>query len=410
MTTKAAKLATAVGKHVAESIGATRAARPKPADRPEPEAPRSRPRADDRTFRIPLDRLHPDPDQPRKTFDPAGLLDLAESLRARQVQPISVRPMPGRPGHYLIIAGERRYRAAQLAKLPELIGRIADVGEAPDPAAILADQLAENLARADMPPVEAGDGIARYRELAQLSTRDLAARLGISQSRVRDALALAAAPDAVRARVADGRLAANAAVEIARLKSADEQEQLARLAVQDGMTRDQVRDFVKARQEGRISFDPLRGFEADRPRFPALEPAAASRRDSAPALPGMEDTADGASRRDSPEPAPLAAAPAGRVTPTPDPGTKHGAAAIAAGELAYPVESAAEAEARANPHQACRRIPVEGAEVSVRFTAPGKVDLAETRAKLYLAIQAITDAITEDAAAKKEARARRMPA
>ena len=70
---------------------------------------------------VPIERIHPNPDQPRRSFDEAGLEDLAQSIRARGViQPLIVRPNPRERGTYEIVAGERRWRAAQRAQLHNL--------------------------------------------------------------------------------------------------------------------------------------------------------------------------------------------------------------------------------------------------------------------------------------------------
>src|SRR5262245_29009071 len=101
---------------------------------------------------IPIDKIQRDDDQPREDFDDAGLDRLAESLKARgQLQPIRVRWDEG-SGAYVIIAGERRWRAAVRAGLPALTCMVHEASL--DPAELLAIQLVENCLREDLRPVE----------------------------------------------------------------------------------------------------------------------------------------------------------------------------------------------------------------------------------------------------------------
>ena len=113
------------------------------------------PSGDRRLREIPLDEIHPNPDQPRRHFDPDALDALAGSIRERGVlQPVIVRPRAG--GGYQLIAGERRWRAAALADLTVIP---ALIDEAVDGAVSLELALIENIARADLTVIEPG-GIA----------------------------------------------------------------------------------------------------------------------------------------------------------------------------------------------------------------------------------------------------------
>ena len=103
---------------------------------------------------LPLREIEPDPDQPRKRFDEAALAELAASIQENGLlQPIAVRPKPLGAG-YLIIAGERRWRAARLAGLDEVPALVKDVTD--EQAAALA--LIENLQREDLDPIEVAEG------------------------------------------------------------------------------------------------------------------------------------------------------------------------------------------------------------------------------------------------------------
>ena len=153
---------------------------------------------------LPLREIEPDPDQPRKRFDEAALAELAASIQENGLlQPIAVRPKPLGAG-YLIIAGERRWRAARLAGLDEVPALIKDVTD--EQAAALA--LIENLQREDLDPIEVAEGCRQLIEKYGLTQETAAKRLGKSRSAVTNSLRLLNLPDAVRAKVSDGSLSA----------------------------------------------------------------------------------------------------------------------------------------------------------------------------------------------------------
>ena len=153
---------------------------------------------------LPLREIEPDPDQPRKRFDESALAELAASIQENGLlQPIAVRPKPLGAG-YLIIAGERRWRAARLAGLDEVPALIKDVTD--EQAAALA--LIENLQREDLDPIEVAEGCRQLIEKYGLTQETAAKRLGKSRSAVTNSLRLLNLPDAVRAKVSDGSLSA----------------------------------------------------------------------------------------------------------------------------------------------------------------------------------------------------------
>ena len=153
---------------------------------------------------LPLREIEPDPDQPRKRFDEAALAELAASIQENGLlQPIAVRPKPLGAG-YLIIAGERRWRAARLAGLDEVPALVKDVTD--EQAAALA--LIENLQREDLDPIEVAEGCRQLIEKYGLTQETAAKRLGKSRSAVTNSLRLLNLPDDVRAKVSDGSLSA----------------------------------------------------------------------------------------------------------------------------------------------------------------------------------------------------------
>src|SRR5262245_10602659 len=126
---------------------------------------------------IRVDRIVPDPEQPRKEFDPEALARLAESLKTRgQLQPIRVRWDQSRGG-YVVVVGERRWRAAQLAGL-ETVTCVVVTG-APTAAELLEDQLVENALREDLKPVEQARAFRTLMRDLGLTQQQLADRLQI---------------------------------------------------------------------------------------------------------------------------------------------------------------------------------------------------------------------------------------
>ena len=153
---------------------------------------------------LPLREIEPDPAQPRKQFDDDALNQLADSITENGLlQPIAVRPKKLGTG-YIIIAGERRWRAARLAGLDEVPVIIKDVSD--EQAAALA--LIENLQREDLNPIEVAEGCHQLIEKYGLTQETAAKKLGKSRSSVTNSLRLLALPQEVRHKVSDGILSA----------------------------------------------------------------------------------------------------------------------------------------------------------------------------------------------------------
>ncbi len=153
---------------------------------------------------LPVREIEPDPSQPRKNFDAAALAELAQSIAENGLlQPVAVRPKKAGPG-YILIAGERRWRAARQAGLAEIPALIKDVSE--EAAAALA--LIENLQREDLDPVEQAEGLQNLIENYGLTQENAAKRLGMSRSAIANSLRLLTLPAPVRAQVQSGVLSA----------------------------------------------------------------------------------------------------------------------------------------------------------------------------------------------------------
>jgi len=165
---------------------------------------------------IDVSRIVPDPKQPRRYFDETELEELGQSLKADgQLQPIRVR-WDAAADRWVLIAGERRYRAALKVGLPTLAATVEMQPGTSD--RVLAFQLVENALRSDLTPLEAG---AAYRELMAVwncTQQELAARLHVSPSKVSRAIAALDLPSDVQQAVESGKVGAMAAVKQARRK------------------------------------------------------------------------------------------------------------------------------------------------------------------------------------------------
>ena len=154
---------------------------------------------------LPVAVLEPGPFQPRSGMSEAALAELTESVRARGIlQPILVRPHPVDPARYQIIAGERRWRAAQaagLAEVPSLVRALAD-------ADALAAALVENLQRQDLNAIEEAEGYQRLLDEFGLLQEALAEAVGKSRSHITNMLRLLNLPKSVQADVRNGTLSA----------------------------------------------------------------------------------------------------------------------------------------------------------------------------------------------------------
>jgi ParB family transcriptional regulator, chromosome partitioning protein len=203
---------------------------------------------------IPVEKIRPDPDQPRQEIDPEGLDRLAESMKGRgQLQPVRVR-WSDEAGAYIVIAGERRLRAAVQAGLKTLSCVIHD--KPVSPAELLAMQLVENALREDLKPVEQARAYQKLMQMNDWSGSQLARELAVAQSAVSRALALLDLPEAVQDQVDAGSLPARTAVEIGKLGDAAEVVALAEATAAEGLSRDQVEATVKARRMGKAQAGP----------------------------------------------------------------------------------------------------------------------------------------------------------
>ena len=157
------------------------------------------------THKLPVAFLRPNKLQPRKRFAPEDLNDLAESVREKGVlQPILVRPVKGEANAYEIVAGERRWRAAQMAKLHDVPVVVREMGDSES----LEIAIIENVQRADLNAIEEAAAYYELMERFKFTQEKVAKEVGKSRSHIANTLRLLTLPETVRAMVRDGRLTA----------------------------------------------------------------------------------------------------------------------------------------------------------------------------------------------------------
>jgi len=192
---------------------------------------KTEPKPDEPVRTLPVDSLHPNRFQPRTYFDEAAIEDLVASVRAQGIiQPLVVTP---EGEGYAIIAGERRWRAAQRAGLtavPVVVRQVADDRE------LLELALVENLQRSDLNPIEEAEAYAALQEKFGLSQEEVATRVGKARTTVTNALRLLRLPDEVLDLLREGRLTAGQARPLLAIQDPEEQIRLADRAVRDGLS------------------------------------------------------------------------------------------------------------------------------------------------------------------------------
>lgn len=207
--------------------------------------------------KIPIEFLRPNPRNPRVAFNEADLADLAASIREKGIiQPIIVRTVPGVADSYEIIAGERRWRAGQLANLSDIpvIVHEADDREALELAII------ENVQRADLNAIEEAKGYERLSAEFGYSQNDLAKIIGKSRSHVANTLRLLNLPEASRRLVSEGAISAGHARALLAL---DNPDSVARRVVDEGLTVRDVEHLAQIEAGG--------GGASGKPRKPRVE-------------------------------------------------------------------------------------------------------------------------------------------
>lgn len=249
MATRSDKLKERLGSNMAESMGAGAAN--------ETASPGStllagaggvaskhdgvKPLREARTIR--LENLARDPEQPRQIFDAESLDRLAKSLAARgQLQPIRVR-WSQEQGKYLIVAGERRWRAAMLAGMESLQAVVVE--RELTPSELLQEQLVENCLREDLQPIEQAKAFRALMDGNGWSARRVGDELHMANSTVVKALALLDLDPAVQDKVDAGELSPAAAYEVSKLEKPEDQREVAGRIVSERLTRDEAAVAVR---------------------------------------------------------------------------------------------------------------------------------------------------------------------
>jgi ParB family transcriptional regulator, chromosome partitioning protein len=188
-------------------------------------------------------------EQPRTEFDPGEMERLAESIRRfGQLAPIRVRHDEAR-GKWIVLVGERRLRACKLAGVERV--RVEFIERPMSEADVLAEQVVENVVRADLQPVEQGRAYKRLMEMNGWTAQELAGTIGIEPTSVYRALALLRLPEDVAERVDAGEIKPTAAYELAKLQTADDQRAVAEQIVSGTLDHKGTVAEVRRRQASR---------------------------------------------------------------------------------------------------------------------------------------------------------------
>ncbi|QFQ85968.1 ParB/RepB/Spo0J family partition protein [Paracoccus kondratievae] len=211
---------------------------------------------------LPVEQITPNPDQPRRSFAPEALQELADSLRHRgMLQPLIVRPHPTDRGLYQIVAGERRWRAAQIAQLHEVPVIVRDLND----TEVLEVAIVENIQRADLNAIEEASSYRQLMERFGHTQEKLAEALNKSRSHIANLLRLLNLPDQIQAWLKEGKLTAGHARALITAPNAVE---LARRVIEKNLSVRETEELVRRQAEGP---------RAQKPRAPKQEKDADTR-------------------------------------------------------------------------------------------------------------------------------------
>lgn len=189
---------------------------------------------------LPIEKIEPRRDQPRKVFDEDKLLELSQSIKEHGViQPITVRELDG--GYYQIIAGERRWRAARMAKLAEVPVRIVEADD--EKAMVLA--MVENLQRRDLNPIEEARGYKTLADSYKMTQTQIASAVGKSRPVIANALRLLTLPEEVLKLLDDGKLSHTQARAILEIENEEDRIAAASEACEKELTVREIENLAK---------------------------------------------------------------------------------------------------------------------------------------------------------------------
>jgi ParB family chromosome partitioning protein len=188
---------------------------------------------------VPVEKIEPNPGQPRKQFDRDALSELAASIREKGIiQPLIVRKAASADGTYQIVAGERRWRAAQMAQVHEVPVIVRDLSD----EEVLEIAIIENIQRADLNPVDEAAGYRQLMERFGHTQEKLAEAMGKSRSHIANSMRLLTLPMDVQDMLSSGKLSAGHA---RALITAEDPSELARLVVKQGLSVRQTEKLAK---------------------------------------------------------------------------------------------------------------------------------------------------------------------
>jgi ParB family chromosome partitioning protein len=234
----------ALGRGLGALLGGNPLAQPAPAPAiQQPTIPISAPDNRERVQRVALDKIRPSALQPRKQFSEESLRELADSIREQGiVQPLIVR---ARGDFFELIAGERRWRAAQLLNLSE----VPVITREADDRAVLELALIENLQRENLNAIEEAHGYAQLAEQFQLTQEEIAAKVGKSRAAVANSLRLIKLSQTIQNFVRDERLSVGHAKVILGLADEKNQQLAAERVIKDGLNVRQTEGLVAKLQK-----------------------------------------------------------------------------------------------------------------------------------------------------------------
>lgn len=188
---------------------------------------------------IPVSQIIPNQDQPRKEFSPEAIQELANSIKEKGIlQPVVVKKI--KDDQFMLICGERRFRASQLCGLTEVPAILKDVAS----DELLEWALIENIQRQDLNALEEAEAYARLAEERMLSQDEIAKRVGKERSTVANCLRLLRLPDEVKLHIIDGRISAGHARALLGMLTPEHQRQMARRIVEENLSVRQVEAIV----------------------------------------------------------------------------------------------------------------------------------------------------------------------
>ncbi len=217
--------------------------------------------------KIPLERIQPNPFQPRKEFPPEELEELARSIKDNGLlQPLVVRPAPGQNQAWQLVAGERRLRAVTQLGWTEVPAWVREV----DDQTLLVLALVENLQREALSPLEEAEGYRILADSFDLTQGEIAQAVGKDRSTVANTLRLLHLPPSVRKLVEAGELSSGHARALLAVDDPVRAGELARKAVRDGWSVRRMEDAVRATRNRATATEKARSRRGDGAQDPAL--------------------------------------------------------------------------------------------------------------------------------------------